>query len=263
MSCTIVTAYFRSPSKYDTSSYDEWITNFLTTVDNQMVIFCDKVSFEFISHLRKPFAEKTRIVIIELESLYCSKEPFMEYWKKDIERDIESRIHNINLYIIWNEKAMFVGKVMKSNPFKTEFFMWCDIGCFRYKEDLHLFKPDFPSRNFLENARKDKMYFLNIYPFQKNDFEVLPNGLTNPFNNVNRIGGTMFIGHKDIFEKYIESYYNYMIAYMKNDYFTGKDQNIMASMYVLHPEMFHIVTPVDGEGNPWFYLQRFLLQTFV
>jgi hypothetical protein len=259
MSCTIVTAYFRSPSKYNTASYDEWITNFLTTIDNEMVIFCDKESFQFISKLRMPFANKTRVVIIELEALYCNRSEFLEYWKKDIIRDHEKDIHNINLYIIWNEKPFFVHKVIEKNPFNSEFFMWCDIGCFRYKEELSLFKRDFPSKQFLNTAKKDKMYFLNIFPFQKNDFEVMSNGLTREFRYVNRIGGTMFIGHKDIFKKYIDMYNTHMIAYMNNDYFTGKDQNIMATIYVLHPELFELVTPVDGEGNPWFYLQRFLL----
>ena len=259
MSCTIVTAYFKSPSKYNTASYDEWMSNFLTTVDNEMVIFCDRGSFEFITNLRANFANKTRVVSIELEQLYCSQPQFMEYWKKDIARDCERNIHNINLYIIWNEKAMFVGKVMKANPFKTEFFMWCDIGCFRYKEEVNLFKKEFPSKKFLKSAKKDKMYFLNICPFEKEDFAILPNGLTGEFKYLNRIGGTMFIGHKDIFEKYIELYYNCMIAYMNQDYFAGKDQSIMATMCVLYPEIFHLVTPVDGEGNPWFYLQRFLL----
>lgn len=260
MSCTIVTAYFRSPSKYNDTSYDEWITNFLTTIDNEMVIFCDRVSFDFILKLRNNFGNKTRIVIIELEDLYCSKPEFIQYWRKDVERDIERSIHNINLYIIWNEKAMFVGKVMKANPFKSEFFMWCDIGCFRYKEELYLFKNEFPSKSFLKSAKKDKMYFLNIYPFHSSDFTVLPNGMTKSFQYVNRIGGTMFIGHKDIFEKYIDTYYDNMIKYMNNDYFAGKDQNIIASVYVLNQSMFCLVNPVVGEGNPWLYLQRFLLR---
>ena len=259
MSCTIVTAYFKSPSKYNTASYDEWMTNFLTTVDNEMVIFCDRGSFEFITTLRANFVNKTRIVIIELEQLYCSQPHFMEYWKKDFARDFEKNIHNINLYIIWNEKAMFVGKVMKADPFKTEFFMWCDIGCFRYKDELHLFKKEFPSKKFLKSAKKDKMYFLNTCTFQKEDFEILPNGLTRELKYVNRMGGTMFIGHKDIFEKYVELYYNCMISYMNNDYFAGSDQNIISTMCILHPEIFEFVRPLPEQGNPWFYLQRFLL----
>lgn len=260
MSCTIVTAYFKSPSKYNTTLYDEWITNFLTTIDNEMVIFCDRASCDFISKLRNNFSNKTRIVVIEIEEFFCSQPRFMYYWKKDYERDIEKKIHNINLYIIWNEKAMFVGKVIKANPFKSEFFMWCDIGCFRYKEELYLFKNEFPSKSFLRTAKKDKMYFLNIYPFQDSDLDILPNGMTKSFQYVNRIGGTMFIGHKDIFEKYIEIYYDNMIKYMNNDYFAGKDQNIIASVYVFNKDLFNLVRPVKGEGNPWLYLQRFLLR---
>jgi len=70
----------------------------------------------------------------------------------------------------------------------------------------------------------------------------------------------MFFGHKDIFETWIEIFYRYMNLYMMNDYFTGKDQNIIASIYVLHPELFRLVRPVEGMGNPWFYLQRFFLE---
>jgi hypothetical protein len=224
-----------------------------------MVIFCDKGSFDFIAKLREPFARKTKLVIISIEELYCSQQPFMDYWKKDIERDIEKHIHNMNLYIIWNEKAMFVGKVMKNNPFNSEFFMWCDIGCFRIKEELSLFKSEFPSKNFLNTAKKDKMYVLNINPFHESDLDILPNGFTKSFQEVNRIGGTMFIGHIDIFEKYVDTYYKYLIKYMKNDYFAGKDQNIMASIVVMCPGLFRLVQPDVGEGNPWFYLQRFLL----
>jgi hypothetical protein len=184
----------------------------------------------------------------------------MPYWQKDIQRDVERSIHNPNLYIIWNEKSMFVQRAMSLNPFDTEFFMWCDIGCFRNAEEIPLFQKEWPSKDFLRSARRDKMYFLNITPFEERDFTVLANGLTRSFEYDTRIGATMFLGHKDIFETWIELFYKYMNVYMVKDYFTGKDQNIIATMYVLHPELFRLVHPVEGQGNPWFYLQRFFLE---
>ncbi len=257
--CTIVTCYYRSPSKHSLEAYDAWMTNFLTTVDNEMIIFCDQESYEQIMTLRKPFEDKTEVFIFPLEDTYCGNSHYMPYWQKDIQRDIERSIHNTNLYIIWNEKSMFVQRAMSINPFETDFFMWCDIGCFRNSEEMPLFQKEWPSAEFLRTARKDKMYFLNITPFEGRDFTVLSNGLTRSFEYDTRIGATMFLGHKDIFETWIELFYKYMNLYMQNNYFAGKDQNIIASMYVLHPEIFRLVSPAEGQGNPWFYLQRFFL----
>lgn len=258
--CTIVTCYYQSDAKHSLESYRQWMTNFLTTVDNEMIIFCDQESFAYISEVRKPFEEKTHIYVFPMEEMYCAYPHYVEYWKKDLQRDVERHIHNINLYMIWNEKSMFVHRAMTVNPFETDFFMWCDIGCFRSPEELSLFQKEWPSETFLQSARKDKMYFLNITPFEEGDAQVFPNGLTRSFEEVTRIGATMFLGHKDVFETWIETFYKYMNIYMVNDYFAGKDQNIIASIYVLHPELFRLVHPVEGQGNPWFYLQRFFLE---
>lgn len=257
--CTIVTCYYRSPAKHSTDDYDKWMTNFLTTVNNEMVIFCDEASFVQIQTLRKQFAEITKIIVLPLTETYCCQEQFIPYWIKDWHRDIEKHIHHPNLYVIWNEKSMFVQRVMEMNPFQTDFYCWCDIGCFRDKENVDLFR-SWPSNDFLQSANHDKMYFLNITPFEEEDFKIYPSGLTRSFKTVTRIGATIFLGHHTIFKKWIQVFYNYMNRYMINDYFTGKDQNIIASIYVLHPELFKLIRPVQGEGDPWFYLQRYFLK---
>lgn len=258
--CTIVTCYYQSPSKHSLQEYDEWMTNFLTTVENEMVIFCDNVSYTKIAKLREPFKDMTQIYILPLEETYCGSPHYQTVWKKDWQRDIERSIHHPNLYTIWNEKSMFVHRVMKLNPFQTEFFCWCDIGCFRSKEDLCLFQHGWPSKSFLKNAKKDKMYFLNITPFESRDFETYANGLSRSFERVTRIGATIFLGHQSIFETWVETYYKYMDNYITHNYFAGKDQNIIATIYVCHPELFELVKPKPGEGDPWFYLQRYFLQ---
>jgi hypothetical protein len=257
--CTIVTCYYKFPSKHSYENYDAWMTNFLSTVENEMIIFCDPESFSKVEALRKPFEDLTDIFVIPLEETYCGLPVYQEIWKKDWQRDTEKFIHNPNLYIIWNEKAMFMQRAIQVNPFETNFFMWCDIGCFRSKEDMHLFST-WPSQEFLNNAKKDKMYFLNIEPFKEGDLDILPNKLTKSFEGKNRIGGTIFFGHKDICVPWIEKYYYYMNVYMENNYFAGKDQNILATFYAAHPEMFELVQPQPNEGDPWFYLQRYFLK---
>lgn len=225
-----------------------------------MVIFCDEASFAQLTELRSGLEDITKIYIMPLNETVCGRPNLDEIWKTDWSRDIERSIHHPNLYIIWNEKSMFVFRAMARDPFQTEFFCWCDIGCFRDSEELHYFQKEWPSRAFLEQASKDKMYFLNITPFEESDFIVLENGLTQSFERVTRIGATIFIGHRTAFQHWIQLYYKTMDRYITNDYFAGKDQNIIATMYVLYPELFKLVTPVPGEGNPWFYLQRHFLK---
>jgi hypothetical protein len=253
-SCLIVTAYYQFPSKHSLVSYDQWMKNFLMTISNPMLIFCDAASEERIKQYRAAFMKTTWIFVLPLEKLHCSSID----WNKDWQRDTERGIHNPNLYIIWNEKSLFVYRAMVLQP-HFDYYMWCDMGCFREASEMHMFTQEWPSLRFLKQAKKDRMYFLNIQEFQAGELEVLENGLTRSFEGKNRIGGTIFLGHKDIFIEWINVYYRFLEQYIAQDYFAGKDQNIMATVYAVHPELFELVRPVVGEGNPWFYLQRYFL----
>lgn len=258
--CTIVSCYYRTKSKHTLSQYDEWMANFLKNINNNMVIFCDKDSYNKICEFRKEYKDITKICILSLEETYCGSNKYKDIWDYNHSIDIEKNIHNPNLYIIWNEKAMFVKRVIKQNPFNTDFFCWCDIGCFRNKDDMYLFKnTEWPTKNFLETARTDKMYFLNLIPFNDNDHIIYKNGLTRTFERDIRMGGTIFLGHKNVFEEYIKKFYQCMDNYINNNYFAGKDQNIIATLYILFPELFKLINPVKNEGDPWFYLQRYFL----
>lgn len=253
-SCLIVTAYYRSPAKHTVNQYHFWMGHFLKTINNPLVIFCDQQSVEQIIELRKEFLDKTWIYVLPFQELYCSN----INWTKDWQRDRERSIHNPNLYIIWNEKSAFVHRAMLKHP-DYDFYMWCDIGCFRSSEEMHLFAKEWPSQSFLNRAVKNKMYFLQIEDFKAGELNILGNGLTASFEEVNRIGGTIFLGHKEMIEGWFNVYYHYLHKYIANDYFAGKDQNILATIYAAHPEIFHLVRPVPGAGNPWFYLQRYFL----
>lgn len=256
MSCTVVTAYYKFPSKHSAESYESWMQNMLS-LDCPMVIFTDDENADKIRAYRGDKMLKTLIWVMPLSDCFYAQEPFLKTWEQHWKMDYERSIHNPNLYIIWNEKTMFVQKVIERNPFGSEFFCWCDIGCFRNREDMRLFTESWPATVFLEKADKNKMYFLNIEPFQDRDLEILPNSLTRPFDGKNRIGGTIFLGHKNIFEEYNKLFYKYLVLYMREGYFAGKDQNIIASIYAAHPDKFKLVKPVAGQGDPWFYLQRF------
>jgi hypothetical protein len=70
-----------------------------------------------------------------------------------------------------------------------------------------------------------------------------------------RIGATIMIGHKHAWYRWIPTFYTMMDTFMKNDTFTGKDQDIMATIVALYPELVELIVAVDRN---WFYLQDYL-----
>lgn len=262
LTCTLVTCYYKFPSKHSFQKYDEWMANFLQNVATPIVIFCEQEYVSKFTELRRAFMEMTEIVVMPWENMMCASKEYAEYWNKDYRRDPERHIHNPRLYTVWNEKTSMVHKAMQMNCFNTEFYCWCDIGCFRSKEDVQLFE-SWPSGDFLKCAKRDRMYLLNIEPFCHGETDILSNGLTHPFVGKNRIGGTIFLGHCSVWPLWFHAYYTTLQLYLKNDYFSGKDQNIMGTVVAKFPDLVQLVRPTGKaeDGDPWFYLQRYFLKS--
>lgn len=235
---TIVTAYYEiEKSKHSKENYFNWIKNFMT-INNYMVIFVnDEIQKNKIYNLRLDYLDKTKIIILPFEELYCYQ--FMDYWNKDYERDIEKRFHNQNLYIIWNEKTTFMKKAMDLNPFNTDFYCWADIGMVR--DDLILsYIKTFPSSKMLNLIDKTKVYLLNLKIF---------------FKDINHyIGGGFIMCHKDMVDIWYDNYYSMLNEFMKKDLFAGKDQNIMNVIYDNFPKIIKLIEPIDPPFNHWFYM---------
>lgn len=251
MSCTIVTAFYNfSKKKHTTDEYIQWMQNFLPNVDSNMVIFTDQHCVSFICELRQNYPLKTKIVVCPLEEFYTYG--YLHHWEKDILRDHE-RYHSIELYMIWNEKAAFVKRAIELNPFNTDFFCWSDIGMIRDKSYIPYIK-NFP--NGRSDTKDDKVYLLNIgYRFTEEDF-IHSEIASERYRYVSScIGGGVIYGHKNVFLKWITKYYEMLDEFVKADYFAGKDQSLMACIYVHNRDMIELVTPIPTPfNNDWFYL---------
>jgi hypothetical protein len=253
---TIVTAYYNfEKNKYSTEAYLSWINNFLPNCDTYMIIFTDEYSYEFLSEMRKNHKEKTLIIKYPIEDFYVFK--YMSHWHKDLIRDHE-RYHSLGLYLIWNEKSMFVKRAMSLNPFNTEYFCWSDIGIVRDTANIPYVK-NYPRVS--SKINKDKFYLLNIYHhFDEDDFAVKELA-TERYRFTNAIGGTIMFGHKDVFARWIEKYYEMLEEFVKKDYFAGKDQSLMACVYIKNKDMIQLVRPEPSPvNNDWFYLIYYLRQ---
>src|SRR3989338_3518467 len=124
---TVVTCFFQIRSKYSTAEYFKWIENFLK-IPMKLVIYTDVNSVEFIKKVSNQ--NTTRIILLNISEFYMFK--YMDYFKYCHSIDPETEIgHTPELYLIWAEKSWFIKRAVESNYFNTDWFFWCDIGCFR------------------------------------------------------------------------------------------------------------------------------------
>jgi|694.fasta_scaffold07214_4 hypothetical protein len=257
-SCTLISAFYDFPKKKaSNANYDIWIKNFLENTDAYMVLFTDSENTaNYLANYRKSFQDKTKIYVENLESLYCYQ--YYDYWTKDLNRDHEKAYHNQNLYIIWNEKTMFMQKAFERNNFNTEFYAWIDIGMVRNPEYIKLLQ-SFPSSKRLQTLKKDKVYVMLINNFIPDEFSAKVPSETFRFKD--RIGGGMILCSKEMIPKWTKEYYAMLAEFMQADLFAGKDQSIMANIFVKNnSDLIELVMARDLSvmDNIWFYMLYFL-----
>ena len=250
---TIVSAYFKlEKSKASHIKYLLWMKNMLI-IDNPMVIFCDDASQYLIQRIREQagHGDKTRIIPTKFEEFYCYR--YIDVFRNHMEIDHERAIHSVELYLIWNEKSNFLRRAIEANPFSTEKFVWCDIGCFRRPNNEFIQWPN-PDR-----ISDNKLTLMIIEPFMER--ELIANSLyTLPsFQYTNRISASIFAGHKNTLIQWHQTYYAMLEYFIRVKRFIGKDQSIMNSVYLLNRDMCELVQYKNGMGDKWFYLQYHLL----
>ena len=242
MSVTIVSCFYVIKSKFPCDKYLEWTDNFMKLKFNR-VVFCDTNSFNI---LNTKYNDKNTIYkILEFSDFYTSN----YNWDYDYDIDIEKvKGHTIELYKIWNEKIHFINRVIDENPFKSEYFMWLDIGCFRNKNVLNDFL-SFPSYNaFIPN----KIIIPLIYKYD-DDIKKNINDVDCRFRHKNYIGG-LFAGDIQSLRKFKNKHIEMLEIFKKNKIFAGKDQSIYNFIVLQNTHLFHLLNAHDVHPNydPWF-----------
>lgn len=251
---TIVTAYFKLPrSKASHGQYEAWMANMLA-IDNDMIIFCDPKMSDLVYGFRSDKLDKTHIVETHMSDFFCYRYAnyFLEHTKMDTEMPIG---HNMFLYMIWNEKSNFLKRAIESDPFKSDYFLWCDIGCFRRPNTQFIHWPN-PER--VAALPKDRVLLLSVEPFNDAELAVTRREQLPSFQHSNRIGGTIFGGTKQVLLEWHAKYYEMLEYFISIDRFIGKDQSIMNSVYLTNRNMCELVKWRPGCADIWFYLQDYL-----
>lgn len=248
--CTVITAYYEfKKKKHPSDNYYKWMMNFLR-LDCYMLIYTgDEESARRIIDMRCGREDKTRVVVLPFGELYCSQ--FMEYWKRDYERDHE-RYHDPALYIIWNEKTAFIKRGKELNPFGTDFYCWADIGMVR--EEYYLqFIDTFPSKKMLSVYDKSKVYLLNLCEYTELEKANVKDACE-AFRYTNRTGAGVIMCHKDMVDTWYNVYYDMLDRFMQRNLFAGKDQSLINCICLIRKDLVKLIKPYNSPIDVWFYM---------
>jgi galactoside 2-L-fucosyltransferase 1/2 len=247
---TIVTMYYKFPSKHSTEDYVMWMRNMLSLQD-AMIIFTTKDMEDMIYQLRDHALNRTLVVVMALEDTAVVQKYGMDFWKDQNLVDPEKYTHtDPRIYIVWNQKPAFVKHAISLNPFKSSHFLWMDIGCLRqtgYNGDWMVTDAT-PFHNdkvlMLDVTAKTSNFWLDIF-----------------FVNENRIGGTIFGGTIAAMLRFSDEYYKTLSVGAELLQFVGKDQLLMFRTCERVHDLCSKIFPNSNlsSDDPWFYMVPFLI----
>jgi hypothetical protein len=141
---------------------------------------------------------------------------------------------------------------IEMNAFNDDYYLWVDMGCFRYETDIFL---NYPNPAKIQQQDKSKVLLLSVIPFTENE---LNRDYLSDFTKLNRISGTIFGGGKEILLEWHNKYYHMLETFIQNGRFIGKDQTIMNCVYLFNKNMCNLIHSPDICRDKWFYLQDYL-----
>jgi hypothetical protein len=268
MSITFSSCFYIIKSKFDSNTYIDWMTNFLSIVNNfNLIIYTDENSIAFIPQGANE-NPRIKIVIKPIEQFYNYK--YKDYWIENHKQN--SMLNSIScweLNMLWSEKIWFVKETVERKYFDTEFYGWCDIGYFRNRDaDLHTnFLSNWPSREKIDKLDKNKIYYACVrndsayvsylYKIVNNKNSVgLPIEQIPPYQN--SIAGGFFLLYKDMVHWWAETFETKLVLYFKNSYLVKDDQIIIVDCILSELTKFSIIREQNPLYDNWFMFQRVL-----
>jgi hypothetical protein len=225
---TCVSGYWKIKNKHD-DKFNHWFENTLK-IRCPYIFFGDKESIEFV----KKYRDELPTYYIELNI-----EDFVTYKYKDRMITNKSHCPSIELNLIWNEKIFMIKRSITINPFSSDFFMWVDAGLSIYRNITPPSTP-FPDPNKLNKLPDDKF----IYSSSKNP-EYSSKFKKGKYHVQHHIAGTSYILHKNIIDKCVTLYSEYLELIDNADIWT--DQVIWTLIYKDNIDFFYKYC--DGYGS--------------
>jgi hypothetical protein len=240
---TIVTAYYQVKNKHGHDKYLEWAKKFLTIPFN-LVVFTDKENSDWIKKARGDLP----MVIIEkkFEDFYHNK--FYDIYNDFYVNKDPLKSRSPELYILWAEKVKFVNEVIKLNPYKSEYFVWTDIGTFR--EDNYV-DPNFADT---KHMWRDHISYTLIEEFSLDEINNAIFTDKEVVSDLIRTASGLQVGDIYSWKVYNEVWDNTIQKLIELNTLTGCDQQITTNIALAHPELIRLLyVDLRFRGNPCWY----------
>jgi hypothetical protein len=134
------------------------------------------------------------------------------------------------------------------NPFQHDYFLWTDAGIVRDDVSLNYIQT-YPNISKLDT---NKIAVLNIAPFEEDDVNDCC------FQGKDRLGGGIIGANSNMWNLFDEKYNRIFLKNAQAGHFVGKDQSIMARMYLEDKDIFQLIRPEKSDINEWMYLLKYL-----
>jgi hypothetical protein len=244
---TVVTAFYKfGKSKHSDGEYAGWIDNFFRCTTSPVVCFCESATpFQTYAASNRTFVE------IPFHGYELTTPEWIERWKRELNRDPEKNIHSWELYAVWALKQEFVHKAIQLNAYNSQYFVWCDIGCFREPSN-------FPSTPRFAEATYSKVSPGHILILKIHEID-----------STIHIGGGVLAGDIQAWAGFRTSYLHSLNTFVDHSIFCGKDQTLYRYMIERNQIPFQVIETSGNWGtipsykNPkfssrWFYLTFYL-----
>jgi len=266
---TFSTCWYIFKSKFNIETYNQWIDNMLSNVNNYyLVVYSDENSSKYIEkYLNNP---NIRLIIKPYEEFYNYR--YKDYWINNHEKNtILNKIIDWKINMLWCEKIHFVHETITKEYFKTNYYGWCDIGYFRCRPydipyDFLKMWPNLKKINTLDTTKIFYAVVNNNNQYMRELFHAIQNkneqGL--PVIPISpkqvSIAGGFFITFKDNVDWWRTTFDTRLQLYFENDYLVKDDQMIIVDcIFTDHFQHFQLIQESDVRFDNWFLFQRLLI----
>lgn len=265
---TIVTAYFKIPSKHRDAQYMRWMKYFLSVKDC-MVIFASADSMDWIQELRQGYPNRTVVVQMKVKDLpinrlHASNDSTstatitttqISFWKHQLEIDAERFRHkSFFLFCIWLSKSWFVQEAIRQNYFASDYFMWQDIGSYRngnyHLQEIMLYPK--------EIIPADTVLWLAHHKPNPPPTAIWCDKEEKPEHFFH--SGSQGVAHKDTWLEYHRRFAETIDLFVEQNMFLGEDQCLLQGTCQRYPDLCAYLTydQLPAREHRYFGLRYFL-----
>jgi hypothetical protein len=249
---TIVTAYFRIPSKHGASRYFGWMKNILS-IQDAMVIFTEPDLVDTMRELRKHALNRTVIIQMEITDLPIGTLYTEKFWETQWYRDPERMDHKSPLlFWIWLSKSWWTMEAIRHNFFQSDLFFYSDMGCFRNQQyngkTLILHRDQVPPHEMIQMAHHEpnppaQRFFNDKYKHASNFYH----------------SGSQMAAYVDTWKKFHEYFLDTIDGFLVRKMAIVEDQAILQSVCLRFPDICAYVPFEQVKQDNHYFGLRYVL----